>query len=138
MSRVKVVDTFTKEQRSQIMAKIKGKDTKPEIIFRKLLYSKGIRYRIHYPVEGKPDIVIVSKKIAIFIDGCFWHKCPKCCRLPRSNKDYWLPKIQRNIERDKKTNKALKSKGWKVIRIWEHEIKENPQGAVKKVINSLG
>lgn len=132
-----MVDTFTKEQRSQIMAKIKSKDTKPEIFFRKLLYSKGIRYRTHYPIDGKPDVVIVSQKIAIFVDGCFWHKCPKCCRLPNSNKDYWIEKIEKNVKRDKKINETLKSKGWKVIRIWEHEIKENLEGALKKVIDSF-
>jgi DNA mismatch endonuclease (patch repair protein) len=119
------------------MAKIKSKNTKPEVLFRRLLYSRGVRYRINYHLDGKPDIVIVSKKIAIFVDGCFWHKCPKCFRSPNSNKPYWSEKIKRNIARDKRINKILKSKGWKVIRIWEHEIKNNPDSTVKKVTCNL-
>ena len=132
-----MVDTFTKSQRSQIMAKIKSKNTKPETYLRKLLSSRGIRYRIHYSLDGKPDIVFPSKKIAVFVDGCFWHKCPKCFRLPNSNKEYWSKKIQKNTERDKKINQILESKGWKVLRVWEHEIKKNPEDAINRIIELL-
>lgn len=119
------------------MAQVKSKNTNPELVFRKILYKNGIRYRLHYKIDGKPDIVIVSKKIAIFIDGCFWHKCPKCYRQPNSNLDYWLPKIQRNVMRDKAVNNNLKSKGWRVIRIWEHQIKKAPNKALDKVLSGL-
>lgn len=128
-----MTDTFTKQERSRIMSKIKGKDTKPEVLFRKILFSEGLRYRKNYPIEGKPDIVFVSKKIAIFIDGCFWHGCKKHCRMPHSNKEYWLKKIKGNIQRDKKNSKILKIKGWRVLRIWEHEIQKKPENALNKV-----
>jgi len=133
-----MTDTFTKEVRSKIMAKVKSENTVPEIMLRKQLYSKGVRYRINYrSLEGNPDVVIPSKKIAIFIDGCFWHKCPKCFGLPDSNKEYWRKKIEKNVERDKKANKALKLKGWRVIRIWEHEIRKDLERSVKRIVDVL-
>jgi len=118
----RITDLFSKKTRSKIMSKIKSKDTSPEKKLRKALWEKGYRYRIHYKLPGKPDIVFVSKKTAIFVDGCFWHKCPKCYIPPKSNKKYWLPKIEKNVERDKENTKRLQKEGWKVIRIWEHEI----------------
>lgn len=120
-----MADVFSKEVRSEVMSKIKSKDTTPEMKLRKELWARGYRYRIHYKLPGKPDIVFVGKRIAIFVDGCFWHKCPKCYIKPKSNKKYWLPKIEKNVERDKKNTKLLENKGWKVIRIWEHEIKKD-------------
>lgn len=132
-----MADKISKEKRSYIMSRIKGKDTIAEVVFRKILVSQGIRYRLHYPIDGRPDVAIRSKKIAIFIDGCFWHKCPKCFRPPKSRKSYWTPKIQRNIERDKRVNELLRAKGWKVIRIWEHEVTRNPQKPLKRVLAVL-
>jgi DNA mismatch endonuclease (patch repair protein) len=120
------------------MSQIRGKNTRPEVKLRKLLWSAGIRgYRIHYNLTGKPDIVFTKKKIAIFIDGCFWHKCPVCFQEPETRKEFWMKKIQSNIERDKKVNERLKSDGWMVIRIWEHEIKKEPEKAVNKIITFL-
>ena len=116
------------------MSRIKGKNTSIEISFRKLLWEHGMgRYRIHYALPGKPDIVYVSKKIVIFLDGDFWHgynwkKLGKA--LPRK---YWRRKIEKNIERDKKYNRLLKKKGWKVIRLWEHDINKNPKKCVMRV-----
>jgi DNA mismatch endonuclease (patch repair protein) len=109
------------------MAKIKSKNTQPELRLRKCLWSRGRRgYRIHNKnLPGKPDIAFPSRKTAIFIDGCFWHHCPECYSEPKSNKDYWLPKIQRNVERDRRNQTALEEMGWTVIRIWEHEIDKN-------------
>lgn len=119
-----MADILTKEQRSYTMSMIKGKDTKPEIALRKLLFASGLRgYRIHYSLPGKPDIVFPKSKIAVFIDGCFWHKCPKCSiKNPTTNKKYWRKKIESNIKRDKVVNAELRRRGWKVMRIWEHEI----------------
>lgn len=131
------MDTVSAKKRSQIMAQVKSRNTSPEIAFRKILYKNGIRYRLHYKIDGNPDIVIVSKKIAIFIDGCFWHKCPRCYRPPHTNLHYWEPKIERNVLRDRANNKTLKLKGWHVIRFWEHQIKKTPQKALAKVLKLI-
>lgn len=105
------------------MSQIKGKDTQPEIILRKALSSAGLKgYRLHYKLPGRPDIVFPKKKITVFIDGCFWHKCPKCFIKPETNKSFWNKKIDTNVKRDGIVNSELKEKGWKVIRIWEHEL----------------
>jgi len=130
-------DSISKEKRSEIMSKIKSKNTKLEIEFRKKLWNKNLKYRLHYKISGKPDLVFVSKKIAVFVDSCFWHKCPKHFRRPKSRLAYWKPKIERNTTRDKKVNEMLKNEGWKVLRFWEHEIKKNPERCVKKIKNAL-
>lgn len=131
-------DVFTKEKRSEVMSKIRSKDTTIEMKLRRNLWKKGYRYRVHYKTIGSPDIAFPKEKIAIFVDGCFWHKCPICYRKPKSNKDYWIPKIKKNCERDKKNTKYLEKKGWMVIRIWEHEIRKNLNDVVKKIENNLG
>ena len=121
-----MADVLTKEQRSYNMSRIRGRDTKPEIALRKLLCSKGLRgYRVNFKLPGKPDIAFTKYKISVFIDGCFWHKCPKCFIEPETNKDFWMNKINGNAERDAETNDILTKKGWKVIRFWEHEINNN-------------
>lgn len=133
-----MTDVHTPEQRTYNMSRIRAKNTGPEVKLRKLLYAEGIRgYRIHHNLPGKPDIVFIKKKIAIFIDGCFWHKCPVCFQEPATRKEFWMKKIQSNIDRDARVNKQLKEEGWKVIRIWEHEIRKEPDSAVKKVISML-
>lgn len=135
-----MADVFTKKIRSRIMSRIKGKNTKPELALKKELSKKGVKYSSSYrfkELNFRPDIVIKSKKTCIFIDGCFWHKCPKCFKMPKSNKKYWAPKINRNVQRDKEQNAYLKKNGWNVIRIWEHEIKDNLERTVKKVCSLL-
>ncbi|WAC05334.1 MAG: very short patch repair endonuclease [Methanoregula sp.] len=134
-----MTDCYSKEIRSRVMSNIHSKNTLPELQLRKLLWSKGFRgYRIHNKnLPGKPDIIFSSKKVAIFIDGCFWHGCPDCYVKPKSNKKYWLPKIQQNIERDLKNKKSLESMGWFVIRIWEHELKIDAQSVFKKISEYL-
>ncbi|OGZ32448.1 MAG: very short patch repair endonuclease [Candidatus Portnoybacteria bacterium RBG_13_40_8] len=137
-----MADKFSKEKRSEIMSLIRSRNTKLEIGFLELLsselYPKGYRYRKHYSrILGKPDVAFVKERIAIFLDGDFWHgynfnKLKK--RLP---KDYWLGKIKRNIARDKKINAVLKTKGWKVLRFWEHKLKENPTTIIKKIKHYL-
>ena len=133
-----MTDVLTQEQRTYNMSKIRGKNTGPEIKLRKLLWSKGIRgYRIHFKLPGKPDIVFTKKRIAIFIDGCFWHKCPVCFQEPETRKEFWIKKIRSNVDHDKKVNDLLQSEGWTIIRIWEHEIRKEPENAVKKIIALL-
>ena len=120
------MDVLTPEQRSRNMAAIKGKDTKPEMIVRKYLFSRGLRYRVNNrKLPGSPDIVLKKYKTVVFVDGCFWHRHEGCkyFRLPKSNVDFWRPKIAMNIARDYANNVYLKLVGWRVIRIWECEIK---------------
>ena len=119
------MDTFSKTERSRIMASVRSRNTKStELRFISILKSKGIAgWRRNFTLSGKPDFVFPRLKIAVFIDGCFWHGCPRHCRMPSSNIHYWNDKIEKNKIRDKKITKALKIKGWQVIRIWEHEIK---------------
>lgn len=131
-----MTDVVTKKIRSRIMARIKGKNTKPEILLRKALYSKGLRYRTHYGDE-RIDIAFPSKRLAIFVDGCFWHMCPVHRTFPKSNKRYWLPKLRRNMVRDKEINAKLRKRGWRVIRLWEHEINEDVLRCARRVIGSL-
>lgn len=115
------MDNVSKQVRSKIMSRIRHKDTKPEITFRRILYKEGYRYRINYGKE-KIDLAFPKKKIAIFIDGCFWHSCPRHLRIPKSNKNYWMPKLKRNIQLAKGKDRRLKKEGWRVIHIWEHEL----------------
>jgi DNA mismatch endonuclease, patch repair protein len=130
-----MADTISAEIRSKIMSQIRSKNTKPEIIFKKTLKGSYIRYQPK--VYGKPDFANKKRKIAIFIDGCFWHKCPECFKPPKSNKKYWIPKIQRNVQRDKQITRELKERGWKVYRFWEHEIMKNPDRCARKIRNGL-
>jgi DNA mismatch endonuclease, patch repair protein len=123
-----MMDQLTKEERSRNMAAIKSVDTKPEWIVRRLLFSLGYRYRLHdKKLPGKPDIVLPKYKTIIFIHGCFWHRHEGCRRanLPKSNRNYWLPKIERNVQRDADNETKLKKLGWKVITIWECQIKDS-------------
>ena len=133
-----MTDVHTKKQRSYNMSMIKGKDTKPELILRKLLSSSGIKgYRLNYKLTGKPDIVFSKYRLAFFIDGCFWHKCPKCFIQPDNNKKFWKNKINGNVERDKKINKSLKKDGWKVLRFWEHLLKKDPNKVYTRIVKEL-
>lgn len=117
------MDKWDKEKRSEVMAKIHGKDTKPEIWVRKYLFSKGFRYRKNVKdILGKPDIVLSKYKTVIFIHGCFWHGHDVDGRIPLSNIEFWTQKIQRNKERDFKIKRELEHLGWRVIIVWECEI----------------
>ena len=120
------MDRVTPTVRSRNMACIRAKDTKPELIVRRYLHQKGLRYRLHVPdLPGKPDLVFVRRRICLFINGCFWHGCTKCTdgkRRPKSNRAYWLPKIRRNKQRDSLHKRRLEQEGWKVVIIWECEI----------------
>lgn len=127
-----MADKFSKAVRSRIMSKIKQRDTSPEIALRKALSKKGYRYRLHYG-NPKMDIAFVSKKVAVFVDGCFWHMCPWHSHFPKSRKAYWIPKLKRNVARDKRTRLQLKKCSWKVVRLWEHSIMEDLPGCIKEI-----
>lgn len=121
------MDRLTPEQRSKNMKAIKNKDTSIEIMLRKELWSRGLRYRKNYSrIIGKPDIVFVGKKVAVFCDSEFWHGYDWEHRKNdiKSNRDFWIPKIEKNIERDKKVTKTLTDDGWLVLRFWGKDIKK--------------
>ncbi len=129
-----MADNLTKTQRSNTMSKIKSKWTKQERTIHALLKEKRIKHKMHPKIEGSPDLILPEKKTAIFLHGCFWHACSKCYIEPKTNRKYWLPKIEGNKKRDKKNISALKKQGWKVKIVWEHEIKQNPQKAFSNLI----
>ena len=121
------------------MSKVQ-RNSKPEQIIRKALFRLGYRYSLSHrfkELNFKPDIVMVSRKVCIFIDGCFWHKCSKCFKAPKSNERYWKPKIKRNVDRDKEQNDYLKKEGWRIIRVWEHEISNNLGKVISKIVRRI-
>lgn len=133
-----MTDKFPKEVRSRIMASIKQKNTKIEIIVFRELRRKGIYFQKHYKkVPGTPDIALPRKKIAIFIDGDFWHGYRYPAWKKRLTSGYWTKKIERNRERDRKTFSYLRRKGWKVLRVWEHELSKNFENAISKIVAFL-
>ena len=132
------MDHLTPLQRSRLMSRIRGKNTQPEWLLRRRLWAQGFRgYRIHPPLRGKPDLYFAKAKLAVFVDGCFWHQCPTCYRPPQTNKKYWLPKIQRNVERDLETDVELGHQGITVLRFWEHEVKKALEHCVREVERAL-
>ena len=132
-----MADSLSKEKRSKVMASIRSKNTKPEITIRKLLWNEGIRYRIHSKsVFGTPDISIKKQKLAVFIDGCFWHGCKKCYKEPKSNVDFWRAKLKRNKERRREVKKVLRNDEWNVLEFWEHEINNNPKKILEDILLS--
>ncbi len=132
---------YTTPERSKMMAKIRGKNTKPELVFRKALWAAGYRYRIDYKkLIGKPDIVLKKYKTVIFIDGEFWHgyNWEERKEKIKTNREFWIPKIERNLQRDREVNIALETKGYKVFRFWEKEIKKELDKCLDRVISHLG
>ncbi|MHB1403687.1 MAG: very short patch repair endonuclease [Thiobacillus sp.] len=128
-----MADRVNPEVRSRLMAHIKGVDTRPECRFRKALWAAGLRYRLRPKLPGRPDLAFSSARVAIFIDGCFWHVCPLHGHVPKSNVDYWRQKLARNQERDHAVNALLVTLGWLPVRLWEHEIQKDLTGCVARV-----
>lgn len=123
------MDPLTPAERSERMSRIRGRDTKPELIVRRLIHSLGFRYRLHRrDLPGTPDLVFPSRRKVIFVHGCFWHRHPdpqcKLARVPKSNPDFWLPKLTRNRERDVVDQAQLLASGWSVMVIWECELRD--------------
>ncbi|WP_081745321.1 very short patch repair endonuclease [Pseudomonas sp. URIL14HWK12:I7] len=119
-------DIVSPEKRSKMMSNVKGKDTKPELVVRRLCHNMGLRYRLHQKhLPGKPDLVFPKHKLCIFVHGCFWHRHPGCkhASTPKSRLDFWLPKLKKNVERDLDAQQALLLLGWRVVIIWECETK---------------
>ncbi len=131
-------DIYTKVKRSQIMSKISGKETKPEIIVRKYLFSKGFRYRKNFnSLPGKPDVVLSKYKTILFVNGCFWHghHC-KAGKLPTTRKEFWKNKIGNTIKRDKRNYNELSNLGWKIIVVWQCELK-NKEAKEKRLLRLI-
>ena len=125
---INMADKFSKETRSYVMSQIRGKDTKPEILVRRYLFSRGLRFRKNdgrYP--GSPDIVLPKYGTVVFVHGCFWHLHDGCkyAKMPKSNVDYWKKKLYGNRQRDERNRKELEAMGWKVITVWECELKKD-------------
>lgn len=119
------------------MSRIRGQNTKPETILRKALWCCGYRYRISNKLPGRPDIVFPGRKVVVFVDGCFWHMCPSHFTMPKKNRTFWEAKLKRNVARDHEVNNALDKQGWKVIRVWEHEIRDDLDCCVASVERAL-
>lgn len=129
------MDNLSKSARSRVMASIKGKDTSPEMAVRRLLWAGGKRYRVHNRgVPGIPDISSRRTKVAVFIDGCFWHGCKRCYKEPTSNVGFWRQKLTRNRERRKEVKRELRSRGWKVLEFWEHDVLRDPSAVVAAIV----
>ncbi len=129
-----MTDVFSPQKRSAVMRRVKGKDTAPEMTVRRLLTRMGVRYRLHRAdLPGKPDIVMPGRKLAIFVHGCFWHghDCARGARVPKANRPYWQAKIARNRARDIEHRAALEAKGWRVLTLWECELKDEAELTLK-------
>ena len=118
------MDRMSKEARSKLMSSIRSRWTKPERKLHNCLKGHKIRHEMHPKMAGSPDAILKDRRIAIFVDSCFFHKCPKCYTEPQTNRKYWIPKIEANVRRDRRDTRVLRKAGWKVIRIWEHELKK--------------
>lgn len=134
------MDIWDKEKRSQVMSKILSKNTKSELTLRKALFAKGFRYRVNdKKLPGKPDIVLPKYKTVIFVHGCFWHKHEACkyAYTPKSNTEFWIDKITSNVERDKTNTEKLSVAGWKVIIVWECEVRHTYKHDISALIDKL-
>jgi DNA mismatch endonuclease, patch repair protein len=132
-------DVFTKTKRSEVMARIRGRGNKDtEIALARLLRQNKITgWRRHLPIFGKPDFTLSGHRLVIFVDGCFWHGCPKHSRRPESNQSYWQRKLTGNRLRDRLVTKKLRKQGWRVLRIWEHDLAKDASGCIRKIKSLL-
>jgi DNA mismatch endonuclease (patch repair protein) len=134
-----MVDRLTVEQRSRLMARIGPANTTPELRVRSLMHRLGYRFRLHRKdLPGTPDIVLPGRNAVVFVHGCFWHghECKKD-KMPKSRTEYWAPKIEANRSRDEKKRRQLRSLGWKVVSVWECELR-NPDKLERKLVRALG
>lgn len=124
--------------RSELMKRVKLKDTAAELALRSALFRCGMRFRVHRRIEGATaDIIFVSARVAVFVDGCFWHGCPSHATYPKTNQSYWLPKLAENRARDRRQTDKLNAAGWQVIRIWEHDCLPPSDETVRSIEESV-
>ena len=119
--------------KSEQMARVRNKDTEPEMALRRALWRSGLRYRLRPKLPGTPDLAFPRSKVAIFVDGCFWHGCPEHYTAPGSNVAFWAEKIARNRRRDDDVNRSLGRLGWKVLRFWEHEVQDELSMVLERI-----
>src|SRR5437870_828251 len=124
------LDPLSAEKRSEVMRRVRSSNTALELSVRRALHRQGLRFRLKYPLPGHPDLVFVRARLAVFLDSCFWHGCPRHVRMAHSNKKYWTRKIKGNRDRDGRVRAAYKRSGWSVLRLWEHELKNDFEGAI--------
>lgn len=132
-----MTDVMNATQRSFCMSRISGRNTTPELALRRSIWAIGFRYRVHTRLAGRPDIVFTRERVAIFVDGCFWHGCPKHYKAPAANAAFWRKKKRTNSERDRVVNSTLASDGWKVLRFWEHEVEQSLEAVVSVIQRCL-
>jgi len=135
------MDTLSPKERSERMGRVKGKDTKPELVVRRLVHRLGFRYRLHAEnLPGKPDLVVVGKKKLIFVHGCFWHRHRGCarCRMPKSRLEFWKPKLEENRKRDLRNQRSLRKAGWRIHLIWECQLadREKLENRILEFLNA--
>ncbi len=130
------MDVLTPEERTYCMSRIHGRDTSPELALRRAVWGLGVRYRLHLRI-GKisPDLVFSREKVAVFVDGCFWHMCPMHGVMPATNRAFWKKKLEGNRTRDAANSAFLKKAGWRVIRLWEHEIEHFPARCARRIFD---
>lgn len=129
------MDSVSHERRSEIMSRVRSKDSRPEMLVRRLVFALGYRYRLHRrDLPGCPDLVFAQRKKVIFVHGCFWHRHARCplARLPRSRLEFWIPKLEANKVRDRRNRRELRKTGWQVLTIWECEL-----NAVERLTNAI-
>ena len=134
------MDIWPPEKRSAVMARIRGKDTKPELIVRSLLHRAGLRFSLRRKdLPGKPDIVLPKYNTVIFVHGCFWHRHKDCkvATMPKSRQDFWQAKFEANVARDKRNQRDLKEAGWNVIVLWECQVERDPFATIEKVLKAI-
>ncbi|HEX5397578.1 MAG TPA: very short patch repair endonuclease [Verrucomicrobiae bacterium] len=134
-----MADVFTKAKRSEVMSRIRGRGNKDtELALIKLLRRHGITgWRRHQNVFGRPDFLFRRNRLAIFVDGCFWHGCPKHFNIPAGNRAFWKRKFAANKARDRRVNRELRKMGWRVIRIWEHDLTKRGEACVRRIRDAL-
>ena len=132
-------DVFTKAKRSEVMSRIRGRGNKEtELALAKLLRASSIKgWRRHQPIFGKPDFIFQKARLAVFVDGCFWHGCPKHATKPKNNRSFWRRKLSANKTRDRLVTQTLRRTGWRVIRIWECALQKRPESCIEKIKQCL-
>ena len=134
------MDTLSPEERSALMSRIRGVNTKPELIVRRALHAQGYRFRLHgRGLPGRPDLVFRKRRVVVFVHGCFWHRHDGCAksRLPKTRHDYWRGKFEGNVERDRRNERQLAADGWRVFVAWECEI-EKDERLIERLVEFLG
>lgn len=128
-------DVFSKAKRSQVMSRIRGRGNKnTELLLVRVFRAEGIiGWRRHSALFGSPDFTFRKHRLVVFVDGCFWHCCPKHATAPKNNADYWRKKLDRNVERDRLVNRTLRKAGWHVLRIWEHDLPRRADYWVRRI-----